>query len=227
MLLVLAGRFATKFGQVKRVTNRLFSDRYLFVTNIIISASLSGVGDAIEQKLHIGRKKEEEEEFDYVRSKNMCLSGITVGILTHKWYKWLDGKYPGRTLDIVKIKVLLDTLVFSPLQICTFFSTMGLLEKSDVSEVRAEIYEKGRLLYLFEWMVWAPLQVVNFYFLPAKYRVLFDNSFSLVYDIFVSYVKFDRPPEDPPVTRKYWWQTTQDQAPTNSPECKILVEDAN
>lgn len=229
----------------------IFSDKYLFLTNAIISASLSGVGDAIEQKCQVLKDKDKkEEEFDYVRSRNMCISGVSckirfwannslrivrhlnlksteilnlthlksikilpqscddvtclsdyiqrrfskifkrvffqnqiffqvgmgnifwpfttsflhslqviVGLFGHQWYRWLDGKYPGRTARVVTYKVLMDTLVFSPSQILFFFTTMGLLERSSPKKVGEEIIEKGKVLYLFEWMIWAPLQV--------------------------------------------------------------------
>ncbi|BET02956.1 Mpv17 / PMP22 family [Nesidiocoris tenuis] len=195
--MLFVARAAYIFGKVKQVNRTIFSDKYLFLTNAIISASLSGVGDAIEQKCQVLKDKDKkEEEFDYVRSRNMCISGVIVGLFGHQWYRWLDGKYPGRTARVVTYKVLMDTLVFSPSQILFFFTTMGLLERSSPKKVGEEIIEKGKVLYLFEWMIWAPLQVVNFYFLSPKYRILFDNSLSLVYDVFVSYVKFDRTPDD-------------------------------
>lgn len=42
-----------------------------------------------------------------------------------------------------------------------------------------EIKDKALRLYTAEWVIWPPAQVINFYVLPTKYRVLYDNSISL------------------------------------------------
>ena len=40
-----------------------------------------------------------------------------------------------------------------------------------------------------EWLLWPPAQFVNFYFLPTRYRVAYDNLISLIYDVYTSHVK--------------------------------------
>lgn len=47
----------------------------------------------------------------------------------------------------------------------------------------------GLKLYLAEWFLWPPAQIINFCFLPTKYRVVYDNTISIVYDIYTSHVK--------------------------------------
>lgn len=115
---------------------------------------------------------------------------------------------PGRNLKIVLKKVFWDQMICSPIVISTFFITLGVLEKSSREEVVAEIKSKawklyaGTLLHLFylfcidrinfilaEWVVWPPAQIINFYWLPNKYRVLYDNTISLGYDVYTSKVK--------------------------------------
>ena len=106
----------------------------------------------------------------------MAVSGMTVGILCHHWYSYLDSKLPGRTLRIVLQKVILDQLICSPLCISSFFLTLGLLEKSSLEDLKKEVKEKAHRLYIAEWVVWPPAQVINFYFLPTRFRVLYDNT---------------------------------------------------
>ena len=47
----------------------------------------------------------------------------------------------------------------------------------------------GTQLYLAEWFIWPPAQFVNFYFLPTRFRVIYDNAISLGYDMYTSHVK--------------------------------------
>ena len=51
-----------------------------------------------------------------------------------------------------------------------------------------EFKEKCIQLYIAEWVVWTPAQLINFYFLPTRYRVLYDNTISLFYDSYTSYL---------------------------------------
>ena len=82
----------------------------------------------------------------------------------------------------------MDQLIGSPLYICTFFGTLGLVEQSSFEEFVDEFKEKCIQLYIAEWVVWTPAQLINFYFLPTRYRVLYDNTISLFYDSYTSYL---------------------------------------
>ena len=41
----------------------------------------------------------------------------------------------------------------------------------------------------FDWCIWPPTQYVNFVYVPAKYRVSYVNAITVVWDIFLSYMK--------------------------------------
>uniref|UniRef100_A0A1B6DKT7 Mpv17-like protein 2 n=1 Tax=Clastoptera arizonana TaxID=38151 RepID=A0A1B6DKT7_9HEMI len=176
----------------RNVGNIMFN-KYLFFTNVGISISLSGVGDIIEQHYEILTK--DKDSWDKSRTHHMSISGMTVGVLCHNWYKLLDKALPGNSLNIVLKKVVIDQVICSPLCITIFFFTLGYLEKSSLNTIQSEIINKGKRLYIAEWIVWPPAQIVNFYFLPTRFRVLYDNTISLGYDIYTSYVKHDKPTE--------------------------------
>lgn len=119
----------------------------------------------------------------------MAISGVTVGVVCHYWYKFLDGRMPGRTLPIVLKKVVVDQLVCSPLYLGVFFLTLGLLEDTSWEDLKKEMKDKAHKLYLAEWIIWPPAQIFNFYCLPTRFRVLYDCTISLGYDIYTSQVK--------------------------------------
>ena len=47
----------------------------------------------------------------------------------------------------------------------------------------------GTHLYVAEWVLWPPAQFINFYYLPTRYRVVYDNAISLIYDTYASYIQ--------------------------------------
>ncbi|XP_053972028.1 mpv17-like protein 2 isoform X2 [Hylaeus volcanicus] len=148
-------------NKISTIKKQLFSPKYLLYTNVAISISLSAAGDILEQHYEI--LKHEWDKWSLNRTRNMAVSGMSIGVVCHYWYKYLDAKYP------------------------------GILEKSNWSELKTEIINKAHKLYIAEWIVWPPAQIFNFYFLPTKYRVLYDNTISLGYDVYTSQVKHDNP----------------------------------
>ncbi|XP_060810979.1 mpv17-like protein 2 [Bombus pascuorum] len=176
-------------SKVPVIKEKLFSQKYLLYTNVTISISLSAIGDVLEQHYEI--LKNEWDKWSINRTRNMALSGMSIGIVCHYWYKYLDNRLPGRTIAIVLKKVVIDQLVCSPLCITMFFLTLGILEKSTWTELKGEIIKKAHRLYIAEWVIWPPAQIFNFYFLPNRYRVLYDNTISLGYDVYTSHVKHD------------------------------------
>jgi protein Mpv17 len=170
----------------RHILKKAFTPKYLLFTNVAISVSLSGVGDIIEQHYEI--LQQEADTWDRTRTHQMSISGMTVGVFCHNWYKFLDRHMPGRTIQVVMKKVVIDQLVASPIVIMLFFLTLGCLRRSSLEEIQREIKCKALRLYTAEWVVWPPAQIFNFYLLPTKYRVLYDNTISLGYDVYTSYV---------------------------------------
>ena len=140
--------------------------------------------------------------------------GLTSGFLCHFWYNFLDRALPGSGIRIVARKIIYDQLVFSPICITTCLATAGAVEGSKLRTIGRDLVEKGTCLfsrlfakmksqknrlisgtqlYLAEWLLWPPAQFVNFYFLPTRYRVFFDNIVSLFYDVYTSDVKHHQP----------------------------------
>ena len=125
----------------------------------------------------------------------------------------MDKKLPGRALKVVVKKLLIDQLVFSPLCIFMVLASLHFVKKTDIIfepkmylNLRKGKYEdseqisnyadeqylkKWCRLYIADLLVWPPAQLINFYFLPTKFRVLFDNFVSLLFDIYTSHVCYN------------------------------------
>ncbi|XP_013172551.1 PREDICTED: mpv17-like protein 2 [Papilio xuthus] len=184
----------------RRTVKVAFSDKYLFYTNVTISVSLSSVGDLLQQSYEIYTK--EQNNYDFKRTMHMAFSGAAVGVLCHHWYKILDKIIIGKTTDMIIKKLLLDQLIFSPIMITTFFGSVAIFEENPLENFKEEVNDKFVTLYRAEWMVWPPAQLINFYFLPTRFRVLYDNTISLGYDVYTSQVKHSKQFKSVPIDLK-------------------------
>lgn len=174
------------FRHIRKTTQKLFS-KYLLVTNIGISMTLSATGDILQQRYKMVNGK--HKAWDVMRTRNLAASGVTVGFTCHWWYIFLDNKLPGRAVSIVLKKVVVDQLLFSPFMWMVFFATLGVLEKTSAKDLMHETVFKGTKLWVAEFFVWPPAQTINFFLLPTRYRVMYDNVVSLGFDCYVSHIK--------------------------------------
>ncbi|XP_049874339.1 mpv17-like protein 2 [Pectinophora gossypiella] len=177
-------------SRFKRIVRIAFSDKYLLYTNMTISVTLSSVGDVLEQGYEIYTK--DLDKYNPKRTMHMAFSGAAVGVLCHHWYKVLDKFIIGKTLEMVTKKLLLDQLIFSPVMLVTFFGSLAIFEQDPIQNFKDEVKGKFGKLYTAEWLVWPPAQVINFFFLPTRFRVLYDNTISLGYDVYTSQVKHSK-----------------------------------
>nr|XP_037869755.1 mpv17-like protein 2 isoform X3 [Bombyx mori] len=171
----------------KTTVNVAFQRKYLLYTNVFLSVGISSLGDTIQQSYELSIK--DINTFDYERTAHMAFSGFTAGIICHNWYNFLDKIIVGKTIDMVLKKLILDQCICSPIIILSFFATVAIFEEKPLESFDEEVRDKFWTLYKAEWVVWPPAQIINFYFLPTKYRVLYDNTISLGYDIYTSQVK--------------------------------------
>jgi len=189
-----------------------FFNKHLLITNIALSVALSGVGDVIQQKYENRNtnstlktpSKDSNISFPLSQTKSkpsLCTNRIAVqsiafggvsGVLCHYWYNHLDRIYSGgnhREIKIVIKKILCDQIIFSPILIVACLLAACIMNGRERENMYKEVTHKGQELYIAEWLLWPPAQFINFYFLPTRYRVLYDNIISLFYDTYTSYVQ--------------------------------------
>ncbi|XP_055627807.1 mpv17-like protein 2 [Toxorhynchites rutilus septentrionalis] len=173
---------------VRRVWRLLFG-RYLLITNTVSSGVLMMIGDVAAQAIEMKRDAVEKRQFDWRRIGYMTLVGISQGPLHHYLYKWMDRILPGVNLKTVFQKIGIDQFVMSPIFIITYMYSAGLLEGNSVRRCSDELADKFWVIYTADWLIWPPTQFINFYFLSPKYRVLYINGITMLYNVFLCYIK--------------------------------------
>lgn len=180
--------------EIMKSTTKVMFGKYLFVSNVSISVVLSATGDTLEQYYRNHLSSESPPgggSWNSTRTVHMSAAGFSVGVLCHHGYRVLDRLYPGRSVKTVIRKLLFDQIFISPVLISVCLLTLGALEGSNPHALATEFRDKFTRLYLAEWMIWPPAQLLNFALLSPRYRVLYDNTISLGYDVYTSYVKHD------------------------------------
>lgn len=167
----------------------LFEDKYLVWTTTAVSVALYGLGDLLAQYVQLKKKK--MARMDSLRSGKVAAAGFVIGPFIHYWYKHLDRIFPGRSMRTVTKKVVIDQVICSPIVIALYLYTTSLFEKKTIHEINKEMMPKSIALFVAELPVWPPAQYFSFFYLPTKYRGVYDNVISFGYDCLFSYVKFD------------------------------------
>ena len=173
------------YPAIERAKNNLFT-KYLLVTNLTISTSSSGLGDFVEQMFEIISKN--QANWDKIRTLKLSATGLTLGVICHYWYIYLDRRFVGPGFVNVLKKMIYTQFINSPICILTFFMTFGILSQWSKEQALEHTIEKGKKMYLNEWFIWPTALIIGFYYLPTKYRVLYDSGISFGFDVYYSYL---------------------------------------
>ena len=117
---------------------------------------------------------------------NLLIRIGVFGPAATKWYQFLEKKIVLSTTATTTVsRVLADQCVFAPINMGCFLSSMALMEGSSPEEKVKKSYLAGLKA---NWVVWPPIQAMNFTLVPLEHRVLVVNVVSLGWNCFLSYL---------------------------------------
>lgn len=157
-------------------------EKYPVCTKAITSALLTCIGDLICQLWN-----DQVSPFDGTRTFRFTFLGLVlVGPSLHFWYLYLSRLVTTTGASGAFLRLLLDQLVFAPVFIGVFLSTLVTLE-GQPSQVIPKLQQVWASAVLANWQLWIPFQFFNFRFVPQQFQVLAANFIALVWNVILSY----------------------------------------
>lgn len=163
-----------------------FLSRYPLTTQSIQAGILMGTGDIIAQTVV---EKRELTQINLTRTAPYAAAGLIVGPTVATWYKFLDYMFGTGKAGITAVlkKMIMDQSLFAPCFLATLVSSLHYSKGHSVTEVKEHLHDKYIDILLANYKVWPFVQLVNFYFLPLQYRVLFVQCVSVVWNTYLSW----------------------------------------
>ena len=122
-----------------------------------------------------------------------CYGALFVGPLGHWWYEQLDRTVSHRFLAgsvrHIGAKIALDTVVFNPIHVSSWFGLMGALSGDSMAKISEQLRTKFWPTLIAESLVWPAVQWYNFLRVPVRHQLLVVNLFSLADCTALSWVK--------------------------------------
>ncbi|KAI9739663.1 MAG: Protein required for ethanol metabolism [Cirrosporium novae-zelandiae] len=153
-------------------------------TQVITTAILFATGDVMSQQVV---EKVGWDKHDYMRTVRLGgYGGVVFGPAATTWYKVLQKRVNLSSANkTIAARVGLDQLVFAPIHMVIFLSTMSVLEGTSPQKKLETTYKDA---IQKNWMVWPWIQAVNFKLVPLEHRVLVVNVVSLGWNCYLSYI---------------------------------------
>ncbi|KAL3790561.1 hypothetical protein ACHAWO_013946 [Cyclotella atomus] len=124
---------------------------------------------------------------DWKRLATLSFFGfIYHGPSGHYFYNWLDKQIPGTDAIPVFSKVAIDQIIWCPIFMSVFFTYLGLMNGDSLNVIGNKI--KNDLLTACQgsWKVWPLVHLINFRFVPNKWRIPYINAVQIAFNMFLS-----------------------------------------
>lgn len=124
---------------------------------------------------------------DWKRLATLSFFGfIYHGPSGHYFYNWLDKQIPGTDAIPVFSKVAFDQVIWCPIFMSVFFTYLGLVNGDSLNTIGNKI--KSDLLTACQgsWKVWPLVHLINFKFVPNKWRIPYINAVQIAFNMFLS-----------------------------------------
>lgn len=154
------------------------------ITNVLTTATFMTTGDITSQLI-----LQDKEKYDLDQTKRFAIAGlIYVGPLARGCIVLVERLFgPTKSLLLLSKKVLFDQLLSAPIFLAGNITTLTYLKSQSFDEVQKEIRQSYFNLLKLGYSFWPFVQLLNFYFIPVAYRVVFGSGAALIYNVLFSY----------------------------------------
>ncbi|EDV91667.1 GH24499 [Drosophila grimshawi] len=163
---------------------------------IVTYALMWPTGSLIQQTME-GRNL---RTYDWARAARFSLfGGLYVAPSIYGWVRLTSAMWPQTNLRIGI--AITEQISYGPFACVSFFMGMSLLERKTFAQAVEETKQKALPTYKVGLCVWPFLQTINFSLVPEHNRIIFVSICSLMWTIFLAYMKMrelDSTPEPEP-----------------------------
>ncbi|PWN24938.1 hypothetical protein BDZ90DRAFT_268667 [Jaminaea rosea] len=151
----------------------------------------------------------ETKGWDWARSGRFAAFGVGMAPILAEWNKFIEFAFPLRTnaaststtagaaastavsagkVSLVALgkRVSFDQVLFAPFGLVCFVGAMGAMEYGSWPGVKAKFSDMYMPALLANWQVWPLIQLVNFRFVPLRFRVPFTSSCGIAWTLYLS-----------------------------------------
>ena len=182
-------------------------------TEMTTSGALWCLGDVVTQSMEqrdnnknnqsamvaSSQQQQQQHDWDGRRTLSQTLYAALVwGPAAHMWYhgleaacqRWLPLQKNGyKPWHRVATKVALEVVVLHPVALLAYFSVVGTLQGESRATIARQLQRDYVPTLLLEVVLWAPIDVLNFAFVPVRHQLLLANSACLLESMALSYIK--------------------------------------
>ena len=162
-------------------------------TKCITSGLIAGSGDLTCQYLVHKRNKEDNDDSsfapDLIRTGRFAFLGFgLIAPVVHYWYGMLMTRIPGQSIPAVLKRLFCDQILFAPLFIPVFMTSLMTLEgKSWGDEIGNVLKRDVPDVIVSNWVLWVPAMFINFRYVPGQWQVLYSNCIGFVWNTYLSW----------------------------------------
>ncbi|KAH0590416.1 hypothetical protein H2248_012566 [Termitomyces sp. 'cryptogamus'] len=190
-------------------------ETYPNITLALTGGCLNSLGDFVAQVIEkkIATTEGKYRKYDIPRTLRFFVFGFTISPFLGRWNCALERWFPLRTnlgsrrvsLRALSKRVACDQIVMAPIGVClisltqisrsldlcqvgVFLSSMALMERRDLGQIKERFNDLYRSTVLTNWKVWPLAQLINFRYMPLAYRIPFQSGCGVFWTLYLSLI---------------------------------------
>uniref|UniRef100_A0AAY3ZY67 Uncharacterized protein n=1 Tax=Denticeps clupeoides TaxID=299321 RepID=A0AAY3ZY67_9TELE len=154
--------------------------RFPWATNVTLYGCLFAAGDVVHQCASTA------ERFEWKQTRNVAVVAFGFhGNFNFFWMRFLERRFPGKSVGMVLRKLLLDQAAAAPLATSVFYTGISFLEGKD--DITQDWREKFLNTYKTGLMYWPFVQLLNFALVPLFLRTAFTGCCAFLWATFLCF----------------------------------------